>query len=274
MNYVEFHLGDYMRDTAHLSMLEDAAYRRLLDSYYVRERPLPRGLQECFMLARATSKKERNAVSYVLTEFFRLDDDGYHQRRADAEIERYHEKRRKAKASAEVRWKPCERNANALPTQCEGNALQTPESNLQSPVTKKEEREPASRATRLPEDFGLNPERRRFCEKEGLDPERTMDAFRDHWRAANGENARKHDWDAVFRNWCRRECEFSKTSKPKPPNNAAAWAEAKSRAHAIGFRDPWPQESVSVYLTAIKLEENLPPKRVVDLSKVLKRVPS
>jgi uncharacterized protein YdaU (DUF1376 family) len=89
VNYYEHHLGDYMRDTAHLSMLEDGAYRRLLDAYYGRERPLPTETRDCFKLARATSKAERDAVSYVLREFFTLLADGYHQKRADAEIAEY-----------------------------------------------------------------------------------------------------------------------------------------------------------------------------------------
>lgn len=31
MNYYPFHIGDYLTETAHLSWLEDCAYRRLLD---------------------------------------------------------------------------------------------------------------------------------------------------------------------------------------------------------------------------------------------------
>ncbi len=104
MNYYEHHLGDYMRDTAHLSMLEDAAYRRLLDAYYVREKPLPADLRECYKLARAQSKQEREAVAYVLREFFTLGDDGHHQSRADDEIARFRAKSEKARASINARW--------------------------------------------------------------------------------------------------------------------------------------------------------------------------
>jgi len=89
MNFYEHHLGDYMRDTAHLSMLEDAAYRRLLDVYYVREKPLPVDPQECCRLARAFSPAEKSAVKAVLGEFFTLLEDGHHQARADLEIARY-----------------------------------------------------------------------------------------------------------------------------------------------------------------------------------------
>ena len=92
MNYYEHHLGDYVRDTAHLSMLEDAAYRRLLDAYYIREAPLPTDVRDCCKLARAQSKPEREAVAYVLREFFELRDDGHHQDRCDREIARYLEK--------------------------------------------------------------------------------------------------------------------------------------------------------------------------------------
>jgi uncharacterized protein YdaU (DUF1376 family) len=130
VNYYDHHLGDYMRDTAHLSMLEDGAYRRLIDAYYAREKPLPSDIKECCKLARAFSKAERDAVAYVLKEFFELTDDGYRQKRCDEVIASFYEKKRKAKESADARWShhrtQCKRNANAsethVQTQCERNA--------------------------------------------------------------------------------------------------------------------------------------------------------
>jgi len=92
MNYYEHHLGDYMRDTAHLSILEDGAYRRLIDAYYIREEPLPGDLKKCYKLARAQSKAERDAVDSVLEEFFDLEADGYHHKRCDEEIAKYQAK--------------------------------------------------------------------------------------------------------------------------------------------------------------------------------------
>ncbi|WP_412016179.1 DUF1376 domain-containing protein, partial [Burkholderia pseudomallei] len=41
MNFWNRHIGDLIRDTVSLSMLEDGAYNRLLDQYYQTERPLP-----------------------------------------------------------------------------------------------------------------------------------------------------------------------------------------------------------------------------------------
>lgn len=60
------------------------------------------------------------------------------------------------------------------------------------------------RASRLPADFGLTPERRAIALTESVDPEREFAKFTDHWRSAT-KNATKLDWDAAWRNWCRSE---------------------------------------------------------------------
>jgi hypothetical protein len=66
------------------------------------------------------------------------------------------------------------------------------------------------RGCRLPEDFSLTADRRAVAEAERIDPERTFAKFRDHWAAASGANARKRDWDAAWRNWCRTEADRGK----------------------------------------------------------------
>jgi len=139
MNYYEHHLGDYAQATAHLSFVEDAAYSRLIRKYYAQEKPLPADLAITQRLVGARTKEEREAVEVVLSEFFELRDDGWHNRRCDEEIERYREKQAKAKRSAEARWnrepQHTERNANAMRTHSEGNAHQTPDTNHQTPVS-------------------------------------------------------------------------------------------------------------------------------------------
>lgn len=110
MNYYEHHIGDYIKATAHLSMVEDAAYRRLLDVYYTREAPLPLERKAVQKLARAQSKDERAAVDYVLDEFFIQADDGWRQPRCDEEIAKYLEK---APRAAEKRDNAKERQQRA-----------------------------------------------------------------------------------------------------------------------------------------------------------------
>ncbi|PUE58339.1 hypothetical protein B9Z44_01200 [Limnohabitans curvus] len=101
MNYYEHHLGDYAKNTSHLSMAEDGAYRRLIDAYYIREKPLPGELKDVCRLARANTKPERDAVQAVLAEFFYKDKDGWRHNRCDAEIDRYQAKQPRVEARKE-----------------------------------------------------------------------------------------------------------------------------------------------------------------------------
>ena len=92
MNYYEHHLGDYDGATAHLSWLEDCAYRRLICLYYRSEAPIPADVKQACRLVRAASKIERDAVQQVLSEFFTLQADGWHHDRCDRELSEFHEK--------------------------------------------------------------------------------------------------------------------------------------------------------------------------------------
>lgn len=86
MNYYEHHLGDYESATAHLSWLEDCAYRRLISLYYRTEAPIPSDIKQACRLVRAATKPERDAVQQVLNEFFEPMDDGWHNTRCDADL--------------------------------------------------------------------------------------------------------------------------------------------------------------------------------------------
>lgn len=84
MNYYERHLGDYAKDTGHLSMLEHGAYSLLLDRYYSTEKGIPEGIAH--RIARAKSKDEKKAVDFVLSEFFSLENGVWINGRAEEEI--------------------------------------------------------------------------------------------------------------------------------------------------------------------------------------------
>lgn len=91
MNYVELHIGDYDKATAHLTACEDGMYGRLLRRYYDTEAPLPLDLKVLQRLVRARAKDEREAVETVLDEFFQKREDGWHHPRCDEEIAKYQE---------------------------------------------------------------------------------------------------------------------------------------------------------------------------------------
>ena len=86
MDYYRRYVADYLSKTVALSMAEDGAYGRMLDWYYANERPLPKDIDRVFALTRARTAAEKKAVTAVLAEHFTLQDDGYHNRRADSEL--------------------------------------------------------------------------------------------------------------------------------------------------------------------------------------------
>lgn len=86
MNYYRRYVGDYLRDTADLSMAEHGAYTLLLDYYYADERPIPKEKRTIYRMLRALDAAEQRAVDVVLEKFFTLTDEGYRNARADKEI--------------------------------------------------------------------------------------------------------------------------------------------------------------------------------------------
>jgi uncharacterized protein YdaU (DUF1376 family) len=122
VNFYPFHIGDYASATAHLSIVEDGVYRRLLDVYYVREAPIPADTRQVYRLVRAQSDCEREAVETILREFFTETPEGWRHSRCDAEIARANDKKRKAKESAEARWGNAKAESEPMRPQCDGNA--------------------------------------------------------------------------------------------------------------------------------------------------------
>lgn len=86
MKYLKFWIGDYQRDTAHLTALEEGVYLRLLLAYYATEKPLPEA--RIAQIARVRSRSERRSLDAVLTQFWSLSEDGYWNQRASLEIEK------------------------------------------------------------------------------------------------------------------------------------------------------------------------------------------
>ena len=129
MHYYQFNIGDYKSHTEHLSEMEDLAYRRLLDWYYLHECPLPLDQNEIARQIRMRSHSD--CIAVVLREYFEETENGFIHSRADKEIAKAGEKSNKASQSAKARWqqksnknKDLDNDANALQTQSESNATQ------------------------------------------------------------------------------------------------------------------------------------------------------
>jgi uncharacterized protein YdaU (DUF1376 family) len=230
MHFYSFHIGDYAAHTGHLDPMEDIAYRRLLDAYYLAEGPLPADVERCARLARM--RDHVDIVRAVLAEFFLLTDDGWRHARCDLEIERKQEKADKARESAGKRWHAGKAtdvipsvsngNANAMRTHSEGNApiSQEPIANSQEEEQKKEgaqKRTPISRGCRIPDGFPAEPEFA-WCRgsRPELDPPRVGQVFRD-FHLARGSTMK--DWSAAWRTWVGKE---RATTQPR----ASPWQSA------------------------------------------------
>lgn len=106
MHYYQFNIGDYRRDTQHLSMLEHGAYRQLLDWIYLEESPIPRETEVVFRRLCARTKEEQNAVEIVLKELFDLTEDGYIQGKCMSIIAEYHCKASRARDNGKLGGRP------------------------------------------------------------------------------------------------------------------------------------------------------------------------
>jgi uncharacterized protein YdaU (DUF1376 family) len=90
LHYYKRNLGDYAKKTGRLSMLQHGAYTLLIDACYDRER-YPT-LEDAIDWTWASSLDEIEAVKFILTRFFTLEDGVYVQSRIKEEIAEYHSK--------------------------------------------------------------------------------------------------------------------------------------------------------------------------------------
>jgi uncharacterized protein YdaU (DUF1376 family) len=194
MHYYQFNIGDYRRDTGHLSLLEHGIYRSLLDTYYLNESPL---CEDNAILMRThciRTSDEEKAFKNVLNDFFILTKKGYSHKKCSDQIKKYNNKSEKARLSAKVRW-----DAKAMRTHSEGNANHKPITNNHKPIKEKSKRKVFAKPTRE-ETF-------MFSNSESLNVTGFFDYYESNgWKV--GKNIMK-DWKAAARGWSKRQSKFS-----------------------------------------------------------------
>jgi uncharacterized protein YdaU (DUF1376 family) len=219
MNYYSFHIGDYASHTAHLSPMEDLAYRRMLDMYYRTQKPLPADTAQIARHIRLT--ENISAVQVVLDEFFELGQDGWVNQRAEKEIASYKRMADGGAKGAAKRWAKGGHGqgiATPSPPHANPNANHEPITKNQEPVTNVKTRSPTG--SRLPPDWVLPVEWQEWAEAERPDLQVGAVAcqFRDYWIAKAGKDGRKLDWAATWRNWVRSQ---RKETRPINPADVA-----------------------------------------------------
>lgn len=146
MNYYQHHIGDFMRDTAHLSPVEECFYRRALDWYYVNEKPLPLDLDQVNRYLRAKTKTDRTAIGIVLSDFFKKTASGFVHSRCEIELEKFRCKKDASRENGKLGGRPKKNNdlqnlgvsdglELGLNLETQNNLNQEPITNNQEPVT-------------------------------------------------------------------------------------------------------------------------------------------
>lgn len=85
MNFYKHYIGDFQRDTGHLSLTERGAYLALIHHYYATEKPLPKEHDALCRIAGAFTAPERKAVKVAMG-FFEVVESGLMHNRIEAEL--------------------------------------------------------------------------------------------------------------------------------------------------------------------------------------------
>lgn len=130
MNFYPFHIGDYASHTRHLSLIEDLAYRRLIDAYYLNEKPITGSYE---LIARNIGMREyMSEIEYILLTFFEWKEEkGWINKRCDDEIAKYHAKAESARRANRIKTE----QKSTLKSELKSDAVQNVTNN-QEPITK------------------------------------------------------------------------------------------------------------------------------------------
>lgn len=156
MHYYQHNIGDYRRDTSHLSMLEHGAYRLLMDWHYLSEEPIPKETNEVYRRLSARTEDERVAIQTVLKDYFEIGENGYFQGRCIAEIDAYRAKAKRAMTNGKLGGRPPKTKevilANPEKTTSQANSITNKPIN---PLTNKVSKDTSADA-RMPDDLDVD----------------------------------------------------------------------------------------------------------------------
>jgi len=143
VNFYKHYIGDFQRDTGHLSLTERGAYLALIHHYYATELPLPKDHAALCRIAGAFTKPERDAVKSVMS-FFTAVESGLMHNRIEAELHKAgeisttnrdiavaREAKRRSEKQAHTEHEACtKRGADVPRIEHEQSTPQTPDTRL------------------------------------------------------------------------------------------------------------------------------------------------
>ena len=213
MHYYQLNIGDYASHTRGLSDMEDLAYRRMIDQYYLDEQPFNGCSTD---VARMVGMREHeDSVAYVLNRFFEQIDGRWVHHRIESDIAAFRDKQEKAsaagKASAKSRAKSKEYKSASTDAQhaFNGRSTDVQPTNNHKPITNKQLKESRAAPFTPP---SLSEVADYISENQyPVDPSRFIDFYESKgWMV--GKNKMKC-WKAAVRTWSKRDDGKSQTSR-------------------------------------------------------------
>ena len=104
MHYYQFNIKDYSFATLRMTLLEDLAFRRMLDLFYESEKALPHELKRIAKLIGMPEHQEQ--IRDVLNEFWEETENGWVNTRAEKEIGKYQAKAESARVNGKKGGRP------------------------------------------------------------------------------------------------------------------------------------------------------------------------
>jgi uncharacterized protein YdaU (DUF1376 family) len=139
MHYYQFNIKDYSFATLRMTLIEDLAFRRMLDLFYESEKALPHELKRIAKLIGMIEHQEE--IRSVLNEFWEETENGWVNSRAKKEIEKYQTRASTARANGKKGGRPQKpkktKSVNlANPEKSESKANHKPITNNHKPINK------------------------------------------------------------------------------------------------------------------------------------------
>lgn len=147
MHYYQFNIADYRKDTVHLTPIEHYIYRTLIDWYYLDEKPISKETQVVTRRLGLGLEHSQN-IQNVLSDFFKLKENGWHHARIELDIREYGFQVEKNRLNGKLGGRPKKTQVvttglpNETTSQPLGNPNQEPITTNHKPLTTNQEPSP------------------------------------------------------------------------------------------------------------------------------------
>jgi len=252
MHSYNHNIKTFNNATRHLTRVERSLYRDLIELYYDTEQPLDAvEIERLQRRVMAITQEEKDALDYVLSEFFVKTGSVYTHDYCDEQIDKYREvntaKARAGKASAEARKKKAEERRLKRKEESEQNSTHDehalssrtqPRTKNHKPLTNNQDKEqgatevtptnakkPRAKFVKpsITEVFEYFVERTEDVQRSKVEAQKFVDYFDSNgWKV--GGKTKMVDWKAAVRNWITRSAE--RFGKPPDPDSPGAKRQA------------------------------------------------